>query len=201
MRRLIIFVLLAMLLGSCSEANNPDQELFEGSPQELLLTPEELPGTYSLMQDLSGERPNESLTMNSENPQARDQYLEQTGRIAGWEDRYMVMEFTQTLPGFILNQVVVYESIEGAQTALDWPAVQVRETVETDRKIGDAMTLTMMPFNAPDESAWIDYRIEFTYKNLLGAVSTYAPEEIASPEFALDLAEKLFQNFQSVPNE
>jgi hypothetical protein len=186
-----------MLLSSCSEANNPHQELFEGSPQELVLTTEELPGTYSLMQDLSGERPNESLTMNSEDPEARDQYLEQTGRIAGWEDRYMVMEFTQNLPGFILNQVVVYESIVGAQTALNWPSVKTREPMETDRTIGDAMILTMMPFNAPDDSAWIDYRVEFTYNNLLGAVSTYAPEEVATPDYVLQLAESLLENFQT----
>ena len=197
MRRLIILILLVLLLVSCSETNTPDQKLFEGSPQELLLTPEELPGTYSLLQDLSGERPNESLTMDSEDPEARDQYLEQTGRIAGWEDRYMVMEFTQDLPGFILNQVVVYESIEGAQAALIWPSVQTREPMETDRTIGDAMTLTMMPFNAPDDSAWIDYRVEFTYKNLLGAVSTYAPEEVATPDYVLQLAENLLENFQT----
>jgi len=196
MRRLIILILLVLLLVSCSETNTPDQKLFEGSPQELLLTPEELPGTYSLLQDLSGERPNESLTMDSEDPEARDQYLEQTGRIAGWEDRYMVMEFTQDLPGFILNQVVVYESIEGAQTALNWPSVQTREPMEIDRTIGDATTLTMMPFNAPDDSAWIDYRVEFTFRNLLGAVSTYAPEEVATPDYVLQLAENLLENFQ-----
>jgi len=196
MKRLILLIILTILLGSCSEANNLNQELYKGAPEELMLKPEDLPGEYSLMEDISGDRPNESLTMNSEDPKALDQYLQQTGRIAGWENRYMLMEPTQTLPGFILNQVVVYESIKGTLTALDWPLVQVRETVETNRKIGDAMTLTMMPFNAPDNSAWIDYRVEFTYKNLLGAVSTYAPEGVASPDYALDLAERLLQGFQ-----
>ena len=196
MKRLMILIILTILLGSCSEANDLDQELYKGTPEELMLKPEDLPGEYSLMEDISGDRPNDSIKMNSEDPQALDQYLEQTNRITGWENRYMLMEPTQTLPGFILNQVVVYETIGGAQTALEWPSVQVRETVETNRKIGDEMSLTMMPFNAPDNSSWIDYRVEFTYKNLLGAVSTYAPEGVASPDYALDLAEHLLQGFQ-----
>jgi len=200
MKRLIIFVLLTILLSSCSKASNPDQALYEGPPKDLLLQSEDLPGAYLLMEELSGQKPNESLKMNSEEPQALEQYLERTGRIAGWENHFMLIEPTQTLPGFILNQAVVYESAVGAQNALNWPSVQVRETVENDRIIGDAMTLTMIPFNAPDNSAWIDYRVEFTYKNLLGAISTFSPEMVAKPDYALDLAELLFQQFENTLN-
>jgi hypothetical protein len=196
MRRLILFVLLTLLFTSCNSANQSVQGLYEGDPQDLLLNPEDLPGAYTLMEDLSGNRPNENLMMNSDDPEARDQYLERTKRIAGWENRFMLMEPTQTLPGFILNQVIVYESIDGAQTALTWPMVQTRETVETERVIGDSMILTMMLFNAPDNSVWIDYRVEFVYKNLLGAVSTYAPEAFADLDYTLDLAELLLQRFQ-----
>jgi hypothetical protein len=195
MRRLIIIILLTILLSSCSTASDPDQGLYEGAPQNLLLQSKDLPGAYVLMEELSGERPNEGLKMDSEDPQALEQYLDRTGRITGWENHFMLIEPTQTLPGFILNQAVVYESAVGAQNALNWPSVQIRETVETDRVIGDAMTLTMMPFKAPDDSDWIDYRVEFTYKNLLGVIITYAPEAIATPDYALDLAEVLLQNF------
>jgi hypothetical protein len=201
MRRSIILILLIVLLSGCSRANNPDQELYEGTPQELLLHPEDLPGAYILMEDLSGDKPNEGLMMNTEDFEARDQYLERTGRITGWENHFMLMEPTKTLPGFILNQVVVYESIEGAQTALNWPEVEVRETIETDHQIGDVMTLTMLSFNAPDDSAWIDYRVEFTYKNLLGSVSTYAPEEVSTPDYVLVLADNLLENFQAVADK
>jgi hypothetical protein len=191
MKNGLLILLMILMLTSCS---SPD--MYNGSPQDLMLELDDLPGVYTLMEDLSGDRPNEGLTMNSESPEAREIYVQRTGRVTGWENRFMLMEFTQTLPGFILNQVVVYESSNGAQTALGWPSAQVRETLEVDQEIGDTMIMTMMPFNAPDESPWIDYRVEFTYKNLLGAVSTYAPENVATPDFAIDLAKILYQSFQ-----
>lgn len=197
MKRLILILSITFLLCSCSNAKQRDPQLYEGAPQELLLQPDALPGSYLLMENLSGERPNEELTMEIDTPEALDQYLERTGRITGWENRFMLIETTHSLPGFIMNQVVIYKSPDGAQAALNWPVAQSRQNIESERHIGDAMTFTMMPFDAPDDSSWIDYRIEFTYENILGAISTYAPEDVATPDYALDLAEILYQHFQA----
>jgi len=190
-----------IFLAGCNKPTNSAQQLFTGDPANLMLQEEDMPGLYVLMEDESGIRPNENLTMDSDDPEAQEQYLQRTGRLKGWENRFILIEPTDILPGFIFNQVVVYETPEGAQVALNWPVAQVRETLETERKIGDAMTLTMMPFEAPDDSAWIDYRIEFTHNNILSIIVTYAPEVIATPDYALDLAEKLSIKIQDFTNE
>jgi len=189
-------IFLGLFMASCSSPT-----LYQGSPEDLALLVEDMPGEYMIIKDLSGEKSNDSLTLNSDDPEARDQYLDATRRIDGWENRFVLIEMTQELPGFILNQVVTYETIEGARIALEWPTTENREIVDIDRKIGDMMIVSQTPFSAPDESTWMDYRVEFVHNNVLGAISTYAPEEIATPDYALDLAEQLFRNFQTIPAE
>jgi hypothetical protein len=185
------------MLSSCSNINPSSEEIFKGSPQELLLEISDLPGDYLLMEELSGEKPNQDLTMETDNPDALNAYLERTGRISGWENRYLLIEPTRTLPGFIINQIVVFNSIEGAQTALNWPTAETRQLVEIEPQIGEKMLVTMMPFTTPNGSNWIDYRVEFTYQNLMVTITTYAPEAIATPEYALELAIHLVDNFES----
>ena len=190
-RWLLLTIFMGLIMSSCASPT-----LYTNSPQDLVLQAEDMPGEYVVMDALSGKRPNEELSMESDKPEALIQYLEGTGRIIGWENHFMLMESTQILPGFIINQVVVYETPEGAQAAIDWPSVQSRQLIQTERNIGDIMIFTMMPFEAPGNLPWIDYKVEFAYKNLTGSISTFAPEEIASPDYALDLAELLFQRFQ-----
>jgi hypothetical protein len=192
MKNGLLILLMILMLTSCS---SPD--MYNGSPQDLMLEAEDMPGDYIIIEDLSGQKPNSDLIMDSDEPEARDQYLEATGRIDGWEHRFVLVETTQELPGFILNQVVTYETIEGARIALAWPATENREVVDMDRKIGDMMIFSQTTFTAPDESIWMDYRVEFVHNNILGAISTYAPEDIATPVFALDLADRLLENFQT----
>mgnify|MGYP001134844476 CR=1 FL=1 len=197
MKSKIILIICVFLLASCSSPEEPTVELFSGSPEELVCQEEDLPGTYLLIEDLSGERPNEELSLNNENPEDSEKYIQATERLSGWENRFMLLETTDTLPGFVLCQVVKFGSSEGASTALNWPVNENREVLEAEGQLGDAMTFTKISFKAPDESTWIDYRVEFTYKNMLGAVSTYAPENIATQEFALEIAETLMNKFSN----
>jgi hypothetical protein len=192
MKTLIIILLISFLLSGCS-SEAVDERLFMGSPETLICQEEDLPGFYFLIEDLSGPRPNNELVINPDEPSASDQYIALTGRISGWEHRFMLGEFSQTLPGFILCQVVLYESIDGANHALHWPHDEAREIIESERQIGDEMLLTVMAFDAPDGSPWIDHRVEFTHLNLLGAASSYTPVDLASPDYVLDLAEVLYQ--------
>jgi len=197
MKNLFILLIFTLLLTSCT-ASGGSNGLYFGSPDVLMCLEEDLPGEYLLLDDLSGARPNNELVIDIDQPEATDQYIELTGRLSGWEHRFMLIEMTETLPGFILCQVVVFESTEGAQNALQWPHAEARRVIETDRQIGDEIILTEMAFDAPDGNPWIDYRVEFTHQNLLGATSTYAPANIASPEFALDLAEVIYQRMLEI---
>lgn len=193
-KRIVLFLsaLFSLALSSCSQTSEP---LYNGSPETLICQEADLPGDYILLEDLSGARPNEELAIDTENLAESEQYIEATGRLEGWENRFMLIEPTQTLPGFVLCQVVKFGSSEGANTAFNWPVNETREVLEVERQLGDAMTFTKISFKAPDDSTWIDYRVEFTYKNLLGAVSTYAPENIASQDYVLEIAETLMNNF------
>ncbi len=193
-KRIVLFLsaLFSLALSSCSQTSEP---LYNGSPEALICQEADLPGEYILLEDLSGARPNEELSIDTENPAESEQYIEATGRLEGWENRFMLVVPTQTLPGFVLCEVVKFGSSEGANTALNWPVNETREVLEVERQLGDAMTFTKISFKAPDDSTWIDYRVEFTYRNLLGAVSTYAPENIASQDYVLEIAETLMNNF------
>lgn len=191
MKNLIKILILTLLLISCTASGSSGP--YTGSPEVVICFEDDLPGEYMLLEDISGARPNNELVIDIDKPEATDQYIELTGRVSGWEHRFMLVEFSQTLPGFILCQVVVFESNEGANQALKWPHVETRDIIDIDRQIGDEMVLTKITFEAPDGSPWIDHRVEFTYQNLLGATSTYAPKDLANPEFALDLAEVLYQ--------
>jgi len=201
MTKVIIFLCVTIMMCGCSTVDQSSQEIYDGPPQDLLLDLTDLPGDYLLMEELSGERPNQDLTMESDNPDALNAYLERTGRISGWENRYLLIQPTKTLPGFIINKIVVFKSIEGAQAALNWPTAETRQLVEIEPQIGDKILVTMVPFNSPNGSTWIDYRVEFTYQNLMVTITTYAPEAIATPQYALDLAIHLVDNFESRINQ
>jgi hypothetical protein len=198
--RILLLLFLAFSLYSCNPTNF-DEVLFEGSPEAFICQAQELPGIYFLIDDLSGPRPNEDLVININEPAATEQYLNLTGRISGWEYRYMLGEPTKSLPGFFLCQVVTFESIDGANQALHWPTDEGRTIIQNSRNIGDDTILTADLFDAPDGSPWMDYRVEFTFRNLLITISTYSPEDIADPDYALDLAETIQQRlFEVITN-
>ena len=188
----LYLIFLSLILISCS-ASNGAERLFTGNPEQLVCQEADLPGSYILIENESGARPNEALIINKDQPAATNQYITTTGRISGWEHRFILIEPTRTLPGFILCQVVIFETLEGANQALRWPTEEARNIEVTDRSIGDDLIMTVVEFSAPDGSPWKDYRIEFSYQNLLASVSTFSPKEIANPDYALDLADILHQ--------
>lgn len=191
MKQTLLILCLSLILVGCSSAV-PTHVFPSDAPQLFICQEDDLPGSYILIEDLSGAKPNENLIINSEYPEESERYIQATERLEGWEHRFVLGEMNLALPGFFLCQVVVYESNDGANQALEWPHVETREIIESDRSIGDEMTLTVLRFDAPDGSPWIDHRVEFVYHNILGAVSTYAPLDVANQEFSLDLAEILF---------
>jgi len=198
MTKLIHYLLLTVILAGCT-LTNPFDKFYTGSAENLICQQEDLPGIYVLMEEISGARPNQELNIDSSDPAATTQYIQATGRLDGWENRFMLAESSTELPGFILCDVVTFESSEGAKQALHWPYAQERQAYETDRQIGDDQTVTWTEFSNPDGDLWHDYRVEFTYHNLLGVVNTYAPANIATADYALDIAEKMLSRFENPP--
>ena len=189
----LIILIFMLTLTACNSAYPTDMTFKKGVPQSLNCQAADMPGMYLMVEDLSGARPNKSLTINVNDPKESGRYIKSTGRVEGWENRFMLTEPTETLPGFVLCQVVLFKSPQGAQEALFWNNPNGMEVIQTDRQIGDEMLFTQAAFNAPDGSPWTDIRIEFTFHNLLGAVSTYVPENVADADYALDLAELMHQ--------
>jgi len=198
MTKLIHYLLLTVILAGCT-LTNPFNQGYTGSPENLTCLEEDLPGIYLLMEEISGARPNQGLNIDSSDPAATTQYIQATGRLDGWENRFMLAEATTELPGFILCQVVTFESSTGAKQALYWPYTQERQPYETDRQIGDDQTVTWVEFTNPSNDLWRDYRVEFIYHNLLGVVNTYAPANIATADYALEIAEKMLSRFENPP--
>ena len=198
MTKLIHYLLLTFILAGCT-LTNPFDKFYTGSAENLICQQEDLPGIYVLMEEISGARPNQELNIDSTDPDGTTQYIQATGRLDGWEDRFMLAESSAELPGFILCQVVTFESSEGAKQALHWPYAQERQVYETDRQIGDDLAVTWVEFTSPNNELWRDYRVEFIYHNLLGVVNTYAPANIATADYALDIAEKMLSRFENPP--
>jgi len=195
MTKLMHYLLLTFILAGCTAAN----QVYTGSPETLICREEDLPGSYVLMEELSGTRPNQGLIADSTDPDGTTQYVEATGRLDGWENRFMLAKLAPELPGFILCQVVTFGSSEGAKQALHWSYAQERQAYETDRQIGDDRVVTWMEFTAPNDSLWHDYRVEFTWHNLLGVVNIYTPTNIATADYALEIAEKMLSRFKNPP--
>jgi len=198
MTKLLYYLLLTVILAGCT-LTNPFDKLYTGSAENLICREEDLPGNYVPIEELSGARPNQGLSIDSTDPDATTKYIEATGRLDGRESRFMMVEASSELPGFILCQVVTFESSEGAKQALHWPYTEERQVYETDRQIGDDLAVTWTEFSNPDGDLWHDYRVEFTYHNLLGVVNTYAPADIATADYALDIAEKMLSRFENPP--
>ena len=195
MRKTLLFLIILLITG-CNAFGTAEGVYKKGSPQTLICKEDEMPGKYLLMEEFSGARPNKNLTMDINDPEESTRYINATGRLEGWEHRFMLIEPTQSLPGFVLCQVVLFKSSQGASEALWWNITDTQETLDVEQEIGDEIILTETSFKTPDGSPWIEYRVEFTFHNLLGAVSTYMPEEIAEPDYALNLAENLYHRFQ-----
>lgn len=199
MTKLTHYLLLTVILAGCTLANPFAKQVYTGSPENLICQEEDLPGSYVLLEELSGARPNQGLSVDSSDPDATTKYIQDTGRLDGWENRFVMAEPSTELPGFILCQVIMFESSEGAGQALHWPYPQERQPYETDRQIGDDLVVTWVEFTSPNNDLWHDYRVEFTYHNLLGVVNTYAPANIATADYALEIAEKMLSRFENPP--
>lgn len=199
MTKLVHYLLLCVILAGCTLANPFAKQVYTGSTENLICREEDLPGSYVPIEELSGARSNQGLITDSTDPDGTTQYIQTTGRLDGWESRFMMAEPSTELPGFILCQVVTFESSTGAKQALHWPYAQERQVYETDRQIGDDQTVTWVEFTSPSNDLWHDYRVEFIYHNLLGVVNTYAPANIATADYALEIAEKMLSRFENPP--
>ena len=199
MTKFMHYLLLSVILAGCTLTNPFAGQVYKGSPENLICREEDLPGIYVPVADLSGARTNQGLITDSTDPDATTKYIEDTGRLDGWENRFMMAEPSAVLPGFILCEVVMFESSEGAKQALNWPDEQGLQPYETDRQIGDELVVRWVEFTSPDQDSWHYYRVEFTYQNLLGVVDTYAPANIATADYALEIAEKMLSRFKNPP--
>lgn len=119
MTKLLHYVLLTFILAGCSLTGPSADQVYTGSPENLICREEDLPGIYVLMEELSGTRPNQGLIAESSDPAGSTQYIEATGRLDGWENRFMLAEPSTELPGFILCEVITFKSKEGAGQTLN----------------------------------------------------------------------------------
>jgi hypothetical protein len=198
MKRPRLYLLLAAALVGCTFTNPFASQTYTGPTENIVCQDADLPGSYALVQALSGARPNQKLITDSTDAAGITQYIDTTGRLDGWENRYILAEPSTQLPGFILCEAVTFKTSDGAKQALHWPDTQ-SQPYETDRKIGDDLVVTWVEFNNPDNAVWRDYQVQFTYHNLLGVVHTDAPADIATADYALDIAEKMLGYFMNPP--
>jgi len=199
MIRLLPYLLLTAFLVGCTFTNPFASQTYTGPTENIVCQQTDLPGSYAVVTALSGARSNQKLITDSTDTAGINQYIATTGRLDGWENRYILVEPSTQLPGFILCEAVTFKTSDGAKQALNWPDTPDWQMVQTDRKIGDQLLVKWVEFKSPDNASWHDYRVEFIYHNILGVVHTYAPADIATADYALNIAEKMLGYFKNPP--
>lgn len=188
----------------------PDLRVIKVEPQNLILVPEDLP------KEARFYLPNSGWTSPHHNSEiisgwGRDrglEYLDRTGRVDGWWVHYSRGTRTVVAPEEMFNNVIMYETAEGAQLTLtnynmvlrglprdgDWEFV---ENIDLDLgETNNVMQSKEMQSNGKNR---IWYRIQFTYRNYLAVVQGYGWDDEVRHEFVEDVARSVLEKLESAP--
>ena len=186
----------------------PDLRVIDADPKDFLLERSDLPeeARYYLPNAgwISPHR-NSEVVSGWGVDEGRE-YLEKTGRIDGWWVWYKRGTITVIAPEEIYDNIVIYQSIEGAQLVMtDYSNCQGRladsdwTILETDLQIGD-MTIVCTDKemqSTGDNRVWI--RIEFTYRNFYHAVVGWGWEKEVQLEYVANVARILLAKLEAAP--
>ena len=131
-------------------------------------------------------------------------YLEETGRVDGWIVYYARGTNTVTAPQEVYDNVVLYQSAEGAQLLTakygncedpekDWVKLNI------DFKIGDTTSACIIREMQSSGKNRVNILIEFTYKNIAHTVSGWGWENEVSIEYVKAVAETLLAKLEAAP--
>ena len=183
----------------------PDTRLIDTDPRKLLLEKNELPaeGRYFLP-DAGHISPITNTEIVSAWTVAQGQaYLEETGRIDGWEVSYTRGNSDILLPERVYHNVVIYSKIEGAQivvTKYQDRAITIGNYKEIDApQLGDVSRAFMYSETNSGGETRVNIQYAFSYRNIFHVVDLYGWDKEVSLEFAMSIANTLLESLQTLP--
>ncbi len=172
--------------------STPDLSTIKADPEDLLLELKDLPivGEYYLPKNgLSPNRNSEIIQrLGTEKGEA---YIQETGRLDGWTVTYERGITIQTIPQVIIDNISMFETIEGAQISI---ALDIDNLSTNYREILSPTTLGDFSRGfSYTRSNTVSYIYYFSYRNYVHALEIRGTENEVTLSFVGDIANKLLE--------
>ena len=184
----------------------PDQRVIQADPSLFQLKKDDLPwrGEYTIPgSDWAGPYTNDELIAPWEDPVQARQYLEESGRVTGYEVYFKRGNTSAPLPQEVGCLVVQYRTIEGAQRAVteftfasrnldeNWVSAEVTLSLGA---VSNAECLDKMDSGG---NLNMEYWVSTSHRNLLIECVGWGAKANVTPEFVEDLVQKMLEKVQA----
>jgi len=178
----------------------PDLQVVDADPRRLVLGKRDLPtgaGYYLPAGSANGPVTNAEVVAARTVEEGQD-YIERSRRIYGWEVELGRGASAFDTPDGLRNEVVLFQTAEGARSALDEevdcaPLVDVT-TGKPGVSLGDAAAVCTL-----EQNGQTTYALVFSYRNLLSVIEGWGSGKEIDPAFFEALAQKQLEIFQEQP--
>lgn len=137
--------------------------------------------------------------------EAGQDYIERTGRVAGWYAYYQRGAETAQLPEILYSNIVQYETAEGARcSVLEYNEAVAGpdegwELLDQALELGDASVVLISRETDPDGEKRIWYMVEFAYRNFAVIVGGWGRVDDVQPEFIEQAARAVLARLEAAP--
>jgi len=184
----------------------PDVRIILADPSQFQLKKDDLPwrGEYTIPNsDWAGPYTNDELIAAWDDPALARKYLEESGRVTGYEVYFKRGNVNAQLPEEVGCSVVQYRSAESALMSLNTYNYTSRDLEhdwvlsEVILELGDASLAEYLDEMDSGGNITREYWVETTYRNYLVECMGWGPTANVSPAFVEDITQKVLAKVQS----
>ena len=188
-----------------TEAGDPlFPESFANSLGKYVLRPDDMPDDYAIPPDSEFHITNLRLIQDLGEMEAK-RYIDATDRIDGWFIHIQRVNKEDFAPYELQSTVEIFESEEGAQTAMssDWFRAFNDQTgdvvwVEEGCDLGDQCLFYYWQTTDPEtDLVKVRYEVAFTYRNMMFWVMGRSLDIDVKPEYMLGIAQTAYDKLES----
>lgn len=186
--------------------STPDTRVVDTDPKNLLLEREDLPteAKYYLPHSSWITPHRNSEIISTWGAEWGREYLDSTGRIDGWLIYLARGTSTVIAPEQVFDNVMLFKTPEGARLFLDEYATckdpeGEYQIVNTDFIVGDGTNVCTWKEMQSSGKNRVEYRIEFTRRNVAHAVTGWGWEADVKPEYVQQIALALLEEIDQAP--
>ena len=183
-----------------SVKSTPGVGVIDVNPAELILAKPDFPieGHYYLPIGGTYGPVTNSEAASALGAARRKRYLASSGRIHGYEAEFARGSSRLAAPDTVYNQVVLYDTADAARAAVEADAdcahFEGMSPQNVATKLADAVVACRQ-----DNNGLVDYRMEFSYHNLVAVIEGWGSKAETEEAFFQALAQKQLEIFQAQP--